>query len=76
MGKQEKRKKKDLFKVKCFNCGELGDYTNQCLKKMSKGEVSDFKAVPVKVEREVEDDDNCTMSAHVPLEKKWGDIEL
>ena len=27
-GKQEKRKKKDLCKVKCFNCGELGHYVN------------------------------------------------
>ena len=25
-GKQEKRKKKDLSKVKCFNCGELSHY--------------------------------------------------
>ena len=30
IGKQEKRKKKDLSKVKCFNYGELGQYANQC----------------------------------------------
>ena len=32
-GKQEKRKKKDLSKVKCFHCGELGHYVSQSLKK-------------------------------------------
>jgi len=35
--KQEKRKKKDLSKVKCFHCGELGHYANQCSRKKSKG---------------------------------------
>jgi len=30
----------------------------------------------VRTEKEVEEYDNCAMSAHVPLEKKWGDIEL
>ena len=25
-GMQEKRKKKDLYKIKCFHCGELGHY--------------------------------------------------
>ena len=29
-GKQEKRKKKDLSKVKCFHYGELGHYATQC----------------------------------------------
>ena len=27
-GDKEKRKKKDLSKVKCFHCGELGHYVN------------------------------------------------
>ena len=30
----------------------------------------------MRAEKEVEEDDDCVMSAHVPLEKKWGDIEL
>ena len=75
-GKQEKRKKKDLSKVKCFNYGELGHYVNQCSRKKNKGETSDSKAAPPKVEKEVEEGDDCAMSAHVPLEKRWGDIEL
>ena len=30
----------------------------------------------MEVEKEVEEDDHCAMSAHVPLEKRWGDSEL
>lgn len=75
-GKQEKRKKKDLSKVKCFHCGELGHYVNQCPRKKSKGEASETKAAPTRAEKEVETDDDCAMSAHAPLERKWGDIEL
>ena len=75
-GKQEKRKKKDLSKVRCFHCGALGHYANQCPRKKNKGKASDSKAAPAKPEKEVEEDDDCAMSAHVPLEKRWGDIEL
>jgi len=74
-GKQEKRKK-DLSKVKCFHCGELGHYPTQCSRKKSKGEAFETKAVPVRAEKEMETDDVCAMSAHTPLERKWGDIEL
>ena len=74
-GKQEKRKK-DLSKVKCFHCGELGHYANQCPRKKSKGEASETKATLARAEKEVETDDDCAMSAHAPLERKWGDIEL
>jgi len=75
-GKREKRKKKYLSKIKCFNCGELGNYANQCLRKKNKAKASDSKVALAKVEKEVEEDDDCAMSAHVPLEKRWGDIEL
>ena len=75
-GKQEKRKKKDLSKIKCFNCGELGHYANQCPRQKTKGEAYDSKTATAKAEKEVEEDDDCAMNAHVPLEKRWGYIEL
>ena len=74
-GKQEKWKK-DLSKVKCFHYGELGHYASQCPRKKSKGEASKTKVAPARAEKEVETDDDCAMSAHTPLERKWGDIEL
>ena len=75
-GKQEKRKKKDLSKIKCFHCGEMGHYTIQCPRRKSKGESSETKAVPARAKKEVLTDDDYAMSAHAPLERKWGDIEL
>ena len=49
--KQEKRKKNDLSKVKCFKCRELGHYANQCSRKKTKGEASNSKAAPAKAKR-------------------------
>lgn len=50
-GKQEKRKKKYLSKVKCFNYGELGHYVNKCSRNKNKGEASDSKAAPAKAKK-------------------------
>ena len=49
---------------------------NQCPRKKNKGEAFESKATPVKAKKEVEEDDDCAMSAHVPLEKRWGAIKL
>ena len=43
--------------------------------KEGKGEGSESKAALAKADKEGEDDD-CAMSAHAPLEKRWGDMEL
>ena len=75
-GKQEKRKKKDHSKIKCFHYWEMGHYATQCLRKKSKGESSETKAAPAWVKKEVLTDNDCATSAHAPLERKWGDIEL
>lgn len=75
-GKQEKWKKKDLPNIKCFHYGDLGHYVTQCPRKKSKGESSETNAVPARVEKEVLTDDDCAMSAHAPLEQKWGEIKL
>lgn len=39
---EKKKKKKDLLKVKCFRCGEVGHYNTQCpLRKKEKEEKKD-----------------------------------
>ena len=70
--KQQGMKKKDLSKVRCFNCGDLGHFVSSCPKKKDKGS-SDSKAAAAKDDGS---DDDATMSAHVPREKRWGDMDL
>ena len=48
----------------------------ECPRKKSKGESSETKAAPAWAEKEVLADDDHAMSAHAPLERKSGDIEL
>lgn len=48
----EKKKKKDLSKVKWFRCGELGHYSTQCpLKKEDKKEKHDQAAGSTKINK-------------------------
>ena len=54
----------------------LGHYASQCSRKKSKGEASETKAAPTRVEKEVETDDDFVMCSHAPREKRWGHIEL
>ena len=71
---QKKIKKKDISKVRCFKCGELGHFTTQCPQKKGKEEASNSNAAPAKADKK--DDEDCAMSTHAPLEKRWGDIAL
>ena len=54
----------------------MGRYATQCPKKKSKGESSETKAAPARAKKEVLTDDDYAMSAHTPLEQKWGDVKL
>ena len=65
------RSKKDISKIKCFRCGELGHYATQCtLKKRGKDEKHDPQAATTKIEEEF------AMIAHIPPKERWGDLVL
>ena len=69
---QQKQKRKDISKVKCFSCSEMSHFASQCpLKQKDKDEKHDPKAALAKI-----DEDKFVMSAHGSPQGKWGDIEL
>ena len=68
--RQQGRKKWDLLKIKCFQCGEMGHFASHCSEKKRDKEASSFKAA-------VADDgsgDDAAMSAHEP--RRWGDMDM
>jgi len=47
----QQKRKKDITKVRCFNCGELGLYATQCPRKKGKGETFQSKAALAKANK-------------------------
>ena len=61
--KQQGKKKKDLSKIRCFRCGELGHFaTTFPLRKKDK----EAKSKVATAKEDDGSDDDVAMSAHVP----------
>ena len=69
---EQRKRKKDISKIKCFRCGEMDHYTTQFpLRKKDKDENHNLKATPGKIEEE-----KFSMTAERPLGARWADLEL
>lgn len=75
---EQRKKKEDLSKVKCFRRGELGHYNTQCpLRKRDKEEKHDQEATSVEINRlSSRMEEEFTMCAYIPLGVRWGDLVL
>lgn len=68
----QQRRKKDVSKMKCFKCGEMGHYASQRpLKEKGKDEKHDPKVAVAKIDAK-----EFTMAAEIPPRGRWADIEL
>ena len=63
--KKQPKKKKDLSKIKCFQCSEMEHFASHCPEKKKDKEASSSKATMV---------DDVAMSAHEP--QRWGDMDM
>ena len=63
-------KKKDISKIKCFQCGEMEHFARHCPEKKRDKEASSCKAA---VANDGSGDD-VDMSAHEP--RRWGDMDM
>ena len=51
--KKQLKKKKDISKIKCFQCGEMGHYSTQCpIKKKEKYEKHDPQVIAMMIEED------------------------
>lgn len=75
---EQRKRKKDLSKVKCFRCGELGHYNTQCpLRKKDKEEKQDQQVASVEIDRLFSRlEEEFAMITDIPLGVRWGGLVL
>ena len=77
-GQREQRRRKDISKVKCFRCGELGHYNTQSpLRKKDKEEKHDQQAASTKIDKLFSRlEEEFSMITDIPPGVRWGDLIL